>query len=246
MTNSEFSDAFTTLVNSYANKIEFGNQNSVRDLTFNEYEKSLFLTEAQNDIVVSLYTGKNAYGQSFETNEELRRSLESLVKDKVYTTEATGTGLPVKVVNDDTAPQTDYLYKQPDDILFIVYEQVKTATNRGCWSKNYIKVYPIRHDEYNVIKENPFRGTSRFKALRLDAGNGYIEIISKFGVSQYLMRYLSKPDPIILENLPDGLTVDNQSTASECQLNELLHQSVLERAVMLALRTRGININTKE
>ena len=60
------------------------------------------------------------------------------------------------------------------------------------------------------------------------------------------MRYLSKPDPIILENLPDGLTIDGSSVASECKLNELLHQSVLERAVMLALRTRGININTKE
>ena len=152
MTNSEFSDAFTTLVNSYANKTEFGNQNSIRDLTFNEYEKSLFLTEAQNDIVVSLYTGKNAYSQSFETNEELRRSLESLVKPRVYTSEATGT-LPEKIKNDGTAPQTDYLYKQPDDLLFIVYEQVKTSADRGCWSENYIKVYPVRHDEYNVIKE---------------------------------------------------------------------------------------------
>lgn len=252
MTNPEFSDAFTTLVNSYANKTEFGNQNSARNLTFNEYEKSLFLTEAQNDTVIGLYSGRNNFGQAFETVEEMRRYLESLVRSKILT-EATvdfiDTSNPQRLLKEPASGemQKEYFYKQPDDLLFIVYEQVKTASlPKSCWSDTYIKVYPVRHDEYNVIKENPFRGTSRFKALRLDAGNGYIEIISKFGVSQYLVRYLSKPTPIVLEDLPDELSIDGVSTETSCSLKESLHQMILEKAVMLALRTRGINIQQEK
>ena len=41
----------------------------------NEYEKSLYLTKAQEEYVLSLYNGKNPYGDSFEKTEELRRYL---------------------------------------------------------------------------------------------------------------------------------------------------------------------------
>lgn len=243
MTNKDFSDTFTTLVNSYSNQTQFGSQASLGDITVDEYEKSVFLTMAQNDIVTGLYSGKNTYGHSFETTEEMRRQLESLVKTKLYETSTdavapnANTGEPVSV--------TSLFFHLPDSLLYIVYEQVTISEGSDsryrCFNGNTIRVYPVRHDEYNVIADNPFRGPSRFKALRIDSGNGYVELVSKLGISKYLIRYLSKPEPIILEDLPDGVTIEGESLEKECKLNSLLHQAILERAVMLALRSKGIN-----
>jgi hypothetical protein len=57
---------------------------SLGTVVLDEYEKSLFLTQAQEEIVINLYNGKNPYGDSFESTEELRRYLDELVKTKSY------------------------------------------------------------------------------------------------------------------------------------------------------------------
>jgi hypothetical protein len=49
-------------------------------LTFDEYEKSVYLTMAQELFVVSCYNGKNGSGYQFEITEEDRRVLDTLVK----------------------------------------------------------------------------------------------------------------------------------------------------------------------
>ena len=46
MTISEFSDGFTTLLNSYNTQAMFGEQASKAEITLDEYEKSVFLTQA--------------------------------------------------------------------------------------------------------------------------------------------------------------------------------------------------------
>ena len=48
------------------------------------------------------------------------------------------------------------------------------------------------------------------------------------------MRYIKKPEPIILCDLEDGLTIDGESEAKTCKLNEHLHQAILEEAVRRA------------
>ncbi len=59
MTTEEFSNEFDTLINSY----------SISELlSFDEYEKSVYLTKAQEEIVEGLYTGK-VLGNSFEETE---------------------------------------------------------------------------------------------------------------------------------------------------------------------------------
>lgn len=63
MTTKEFSDGFDTLLDSYSASPEFG---STTPLAFDEYEKSVFLTNAQEEIIIEIYTGKNQYGDSLE------------------------------------------------------------------------------------------------------------------------------------------------------------------------------------
>lgn len=81
MTVQEFSDGFDTLVDSYRRFKDFDNKEELDSIDFNEYEKSVYLTKAQYEVVLSLYNGKNVSGDSFEKTEETRRYLSSLVKE---------------------------------------------------------------------------------------------------------------------------------------------------------------------
>ena len=73
MTTQEFSPEFDLLYNNISS-------NQAPGLT--EYEKSIFLTQAQEEIAIGLYEGK--YGESFEGTEEMRTYLNPLILNKVY------------------------------------------------------------------------------------------------------------------------------------------------------------------
>ena len=237
MTTEEFSDAFDTLVNSAANVDNFGSIDST--LKFDEYEKSYFLTKAQEEVVRELYTGKNRFGDSFEKTEELRRLLNNLIVTHKQ---------PLSEENYNNLALTDKSYLVPifDDIMYIIYEAVRLKDDSlGCYSGTVINVQPITHDEYNKIKDNPFRGPTRYKALRLDTNDNQptncVEIISKYSCDEYIVRYLKKLNPIILVDLDDSnVSIDGKTNKKDCELNSILHEYILERAVDMALRTKGI------
>lgn len=235
MTISEFSNTFDTLLNSYDTQAQFGEQVSKRQIALDEYEKSLYLTKAQEEVVVNFYNGKNPYGDSFESTEEMRRYLESLVKTKVYSTEeqVSGTGVSNNSV----------FYKLPNDVAFITMEQVTyNDESLGCYNGSIATVYPVTQDEYSRIKNNPFRGPTKYKVVRLDSGENTVELVSKYKIEEYLLRYLSKPKPIILETLPNDLTIEGVSEKTECTLHPILHDTILERAVQIALQAKGTSV----
>ena len=81
----------------------------------------------------------------------------------------------------------------------------------------------------------------------MDLSEGNVEIISKYGVTSYYVRYLRKLKPIILSDLGNEVSINGVSEATDCELPDILHQRILERAVMMALRSRGIrNDNNNE
>lgn len=225
MSNQEFSNEFDTLLNSYSNSAEFGGEHKF-DIVLDEYEKSVFLTRSQEQIVLEIYNGKNATGDNFEGTEEARRYIENLIKTSVITD---------KIENNIGLSSNSVFFKLPKDLWFITYEGVMLEENSaGCHSNKPIDVIPITQDEYQKTIRNPFRGPSYRRALRLDYGDGTVEIISDYEISKYIVRYLSKPSPIILVNL-GNLSIDDINTETECKLNSALHRVILDRAVRLAI-----------
>lgn len=236
MTLSEFSNSFDTLVNSFNNSTTSELPSSKSDVVFDEYEKSVFLTKAQEEIVVGFYNGHTSTGESFEVTEEMRRYLDSLVETKVYNSDDQ---LTDKIGLSDKS----FFYLLPDNIAFITLEQVVLNDDSlGCYNGSRVGVYPVTQDEFERVRNNPFRGPTKYKVLRIDYGSNIAELISKYTIDKYLIKYLIKPSPIILIDLPDNLTIDGISKATECQLNSILHNTILERAVVLALRSKGITI----
>lgn len=231
MTTEEFSNEFDTLLNSYSTIEAFGKTPSTVEL--DEYEKSVFLTNAQEEIVIDMYNGKNPFGDSFERTEEIRRYLSTLIKTYITTDKKVGyTGLS----------KSSVFFELPDDLWFITYESVNLKDDGlGCMNGEDISVIPITQDEYHRIGKNPFRGTNERRALRLDLSSKVVEIISKYNVRSYLIRYLSRPTPIVLTDLADNLSINGISVKTECELNPVIHRAILERAVKLAIISRVPN-----
>ena len=234
MNREEFSNGFDTMLNSYSASAKFGEESTRQSIVLDEYEKSLFLTKAQEDIVTSLYNGKNPYGDSFESTEEIRRYLSNLIAEKYLKPITNTSGTPLGITSTST------FFTLPEDLWFITLESVITS-NSKCRNEVYIKVYPTKQDEYLSIKDNPFRGANDRRALRLDLSEGNVEIICKYMIDAYYVRYIKKVPPIILEDLPNELTIEGKNEACDCTLHEALHQKILERAVQIALQSKGYN-----
>lgn len=56
---------------------------------------------------------------------------------------------------------------------------------------------------------------------------------------EYIIRYVKRPRPIVLLDLPDDLTIDGINKETTCELNPILHMDILNKAVELAIATRG-------
>lgn len=216
MTTAEFSVAFDMM---------WQNVMSDKAPGFNEFEKSFFLTQAQKYLCRAAYKGFG--GSSFERTEFDRRSLDALVKDiEISAADSINNITPVS--------DNSVFFALPEDLWFIVYEEVEVSSD-DCNDGKKIVVKPETHDEYDRLKSNPFRMAGERRALRLDCGRGIVEIISKYTVEKYHVRYLRLPAPIILEDLTGTtLSIDGRQEVTECELSENLHQRILDTAVDLA------------
>lgn len=254
MTAQEFSSSFDTLLDSYAHQATFGKDASEADLRFDEYEKSVFLTKAQEEVALALYNGRNSSLEGFEETEELRRYLSNLICEAELDPVESSNGKPIGLnskskfftLPDGTAPESEE-GEEPITTLpavwFITYEAVIISDGK-CENTTSMEVVPVRQDEYHRIKNNPFRGANSHRSLRLDLSEGMVEIISEYTVTKYYIRYLRKLNPIIVAPLDDQ-SIDGISTVTECELPDYLHQRILERAVNLAIQRGKINNENK-
>lgn len=231
MTVEEFSNEFDVLIQSYSKQLKF---RETDDLSFTEYEKSSFLTKAQEELVIEFYNGNNPNRDSFEKTEEIRRYLSSLVTSY----EGKRVSSPIQGLT-----ATSKFFTIPDNLWFITYESATLESTDKCINGLIVPVIPVRQDEFNRIRNNPFRGASKSRVLRLDVSGNLVELISKYDIDKYLIRYLAKPNPIIIENLPQSLSINNINKKTECSLNPALHRLILDRAVRMALISKSININ---
>lgn len=231
MTNSEFSNQFDLLVSSYRRFKDFDDRELLDSVEFDEYEKSLYLTKAQEELVLSLYNGRNSSLQSFEETEELRRYLSGLIQEAELEPITATNGKPIGV------DSKSKFFTLPSDLWFITYESV-LLTEGKCENHTTMQVVPVTQDEYHKVKKNPFRGANDRRALRLDLSNDVVEIVCKYEVSEYYLRYLKKLKPIILEDLPNELTIGGIGEETTSEVHEGLHQKILELAVQMALQSK--------
>ena len=283
MTTQEFSNTFDTLLNSYSIQSNFGEGASKADVTLDEYEKSVLLTQAQDLVVKSyFYSNQNSQGQGFDDSERRQVDFSSLIKVTTLSPVEYESGeeapvfddrgiiyqMPLKKIpkpsgelDEDTYEEieedSDHVYvKNTTDVLFILNEKlVVTEGNPVTKKENYV-IVPLNYKEYDREMSKAYSQPLKKQAWRLfqNQSAGFdvqSELIPIWDISEdltgddptkvavYKIRYVKRPDPIVLVNLPDGLSIDGVTVQTECTLNPILHVDILNRAVELALTTRG-------
>lgn len=205
MTTDEFDLEFDLLYNNINSNLAPG---------INALEKSMFLTQAQDMFVKSMYEVKG-----FEDDESIMQALAPLVKSKDYSSGE---------FEDDTNINRVQIAK-PKDMLYIVYEGAEIEN--GC-SNKFAEVLPVKHDDINKISKNPFRGASKNRVLRTLENNSIV-IISKFGLSKYSVVYIEKPSNIVLKGAAE-FGVEGYTKEAGCILPAHTHRTILMQAVELA------------
>ena len=184
---------------------------------FTPLEKSIFLTEAQEFYIKELYNTKG-----FEKDEEVSEYLRTLVKQKIFS------------ISEGSIEDNSVHFPIPEDLWFITYEAAKL--NNNCDKLPLAIVVPVKQDEFFRIYNNPFRGPSKNRVLRMLIDDK-IELITKYSINNYTIRYLSKPEPIILEGLNEcGIAPYNSygEAGNTCKLTSSTHRNILLKAVQLA------------
>ena len=226
MTVTEFKNEFNILYDSIAS-------NSAPGL--DDYEISVFLTRAQEELVKNkALVLSDPKRQGFEGDSKRRNDLKNLIKD--YKTSTVQT-LDRKI-ND-----TGTFFIVPSDVMLILQEAVK-ITNTDCANEiQTVSVVPKTHDEYNIQINNPFKNPSSSEVWRidynsLDAANNVVEIISEYPITEYRMRYLKYPQPIIISDLTafnESLSINGLTSARSSELDDSVHIEITKRAVEMAI-----------
>lgn len=203
-----------------------------------EYEKSVYLTKAQLELVKQYNGIINKYNKPFEGSEKRRVDFKELLKD-FKTTDAISNS---KSIDSNLISR---FYTIPDDVFLIKFERgyIEDST---CGTRQ-LTITPITLDEYNDKSNNPFRKPNFRKGWRLDisspelSNNNSVEIITSELLDSYHIRYIKYPEPIILTDLTAGdfagmgLSIDGNTSPQTCLLNREIHREILDRAVELAV-----------
>lgn len=224
----EFSNEFDVLYNNVMSNAAPG---------FNEYEKSVFLTKAQNEIIKNYFNPLgNKYNQGFDDSAKRQIDFSELIKVATL-----GNGDITISTNHFNFDKRAKNFNLPNDLLLIINEFIEVGIANKTTTK---QVIPIKYDEYSMMMSRPYREPLKYQAWRLigkseDSNQVNSEIISKSGdeISDYKVRYVKRPSPIILTDLSgdyETLTIDGITTESECELNPIIHREILDRAVELA------------
>ena len=168
MTLEEFSTEFDVLYNSITSNAAPG---------FNDYEKSVLLTLAQEELIKSYFVANNnTTGVGLDGSQKRHYDFSTLIKVKTLNNiidSILTTGMDVPVFNKDA----NNIFLVPNDV-FLVLNEYLTVKN------NSYTVFPISYDSYNLLMSKPFPYPNKRQAWRLDSSiNGEIAATKVIHVS---------------------------------------------------------------
>lgn len=223
MTTQEFSNEFDVLYNNIMSNQAPG---------LNEYEKSVFLTKAQNEILKNYFNPKgNKYEEGFDGSAKRQIDFSNITKAAI-----------LSAAEDNSYNKIDLrstLFEFPEDALFVINENLFVQSG----SKQLpLVVVPITFDEYMRLMNKPYKYPLKNQAWRfvnMGTDSRVVEMISSKTLTgaTYNIRYIKVPQPIILTNLSDNyseLSIGGKSEETQCELDPILHPEILQRAVELA------------
>ena len=187
----------------------------------NNYEISLCLTQANKDIISDNYL-------KYESDEKCARVLSPLLKEH---------NSSITLLDDLFWYGKSFLISLPNDLRFILSEQVKL---KNCTQIPEIRKVPLDMIERNL--KNPFKRPSKKRIIRSEYNKTEGKVFSIEDLEDYRIKYIKNPRPIIVSNFIDDEdligdeTIDGISVVSETELPELVHDEIIDKAVIIAIK----------
>lgn len=227
MTTEEFSNQFDVLYNNITSDHAPG---------LNEYEKSVFLTKAQNQLVNEYFNVRtDSIGGGFDGGQRRQYDFSSLIA--------------LADLEEVDSDESDYKKIDRRSRVFLFPSDYFLAVSEMLFDdRRQYAVLPINYMEYQRLMLKPYNFPVKKGAWRLltearENDNhktvAVAEIIGKFDTStlHYQLRYVKTLTPIVLDSLDnygDGLTISGENNPTDCKLPVECHEEILERAVALA------------
>ncbi len=229
MNCKELSQAFDAYLNSWVTTI-YGTSNG-GTLVLNDYEKSLFLTEAQRHIITDIYRG----------NTDASFGVDKTALSKVYLKDLiVNTYLDAATLVDTFSSFDKYEVPMPSDCFILLNETVYLSDDIA----NAVMVIPASFDALNRMFRNPYRKPNHSRVFRTLEGDD-IQYYSREPITEVHINYLKTIPPIIVAPLLDGITIDGSTEETLPILPEELHTSILKKAVELAYTYMASQSNVK-
>lgn len=289
MTVNEFSNQFDLLYNNITSNQAPG---------LNEYEKSIFLTKAQDEIVKNYFEANsqgNTIKKGFDDTAIRQMDFSDLISCKDYEDGIMGESIvdPRAIIYD--IPKNDNVY-------IVINESLHLMGDNGI-VKGIRQIVPITYLDYSRLMSKPFKEPLKNQAWRLITsgregesstsdktftdrnsvktrveiiptsadlkkytGNMVIDLPEQTADTEvnnlqdvqvtlnepvvsnikYTLRFVRRPRPIILTDLADvygeDLSINGETEMMTCELNDIVHEAILQRAVELAKIAYGGNL----
>lgn len=242
MTTTEMSNKFDLLYNNVMSNKAPG---------LDEYEKSEFLTKAQDELVKAYFNPKsNKLQEGFDDSEKRQMDFSMLLS----TVSITKSGNDTRGIVAGMFGTTEGIYllstaSTENRIMMILNESVKITTNE---KSKYLTVVPLKYTELARLMSKPYKRPLKNQAWRIinagtaedtdedaviDSTSLTMEIIAHPGDTgeiTYAMRYIRRPRAIRTTTFDEGVTIDGNNTEQACELDPILHEEIVQRAVELA------------
>lgn len=227
MSNEELSNEFDILYNSITSNKAPG---------LDEYEKSVFLTLGEYDVVKSYISAKTNKLQE-GINDSSQRDIAF---SKLIYTYIPKTIENVRWYNYDNARG----FELDIQALGILNEYVEVKRNN---KTTYLTVIPLNHRELSRVMSKPNNRPFKREAWRFMDSPLYSVIVPGPGdeILSYAVRYVKVPSPIIITNLEEGLSILGQHEETKCELDESFHMDIVRRAAELAKATYQGDLNAQ-
>lgn len=225
MTATEFLVQFDVLYNNVTSNQAPG---------LNGYEKSVFLTKAQDELVKNYFSAThNQKQEGYLDSPKREYDFSSIIEIGNNTNSQVGGGY---------YPNSDYvkMFSFPANVFIMLNEELSVGNK-------IFTIVPIDYAELQMLMKKPYKLPLKGQAWKLihKTSTNSVEFIGNFpktGTTKYTFRYLRKLQPVILEDLEttygEGLTIKGLTKTREgepvCELPEELHEELLQRAVELA------------
>ena len=221
MTPEEMDNMFDVLYNNVTSNQAPG---------LNAYEKSIFLTKAQDELIKNYFNPKSKGNNTQEGfDDSAKRQVDFSMLTEVVSVVSPKFSSALFDIRENSRSIT-----LPSNMMMAINESVKVSRDGKTVT---LQVIPIKFDEYSRLMSKPYKRPLKYQAWRLinnnTANRADIIIGPSDRLTKYVLRYIKRPNPIIVSDL-DGLTIEGVSTTSECELDPSLHEEILQRAVELA------------